>query len=273
MQSLTPAAIRELLAAHGCRPSRALGQHFLADPNLTAKIVRLADVAPGERVLEIGPGVGSLTVALCDAGAEVVALELDRHLLPVLHEVVGDRARVEEGDALDADFDRIMGEGPWVCVSNLPYNVATPLVVRLLEEFPQATRILVMVQREVGERLVAGPGTKAYGAVSVKVAYYAAARIVGSVAAGVFVPPPKVASALVRLDRHAAPPVSVPSPEELFRLVRTGFAQRRKTLRRSLAPALGERTEAVLRAAGVEPSARAEALDLADWARVCREAA
>ena len=135
------------------------------------------------------------------------------------------------------------------------------------------SRCLVMVQREVGERLVAGPGTKAYGAVSLKVAYYANARIVDTVAATVFVPPPNVASALVRLDRHAAPPVEVPSPDALFRLVRTGFAQRRKTLRRALAPALGDRTEAVLAAAGIDARARAEALDLADWARVSREAA
>jgi 16S rRNA (adenine1518-N6/adenine1519-N6)-dimethyltransferase len=161
----------------------------------------------------------------------------------------------------------------WACVSNLPYNVATPMVVRLLEEFPAMSRCLVMVQREVGERLVAGPGTKAYGAVSLKVAYYANARIVDTVAATVFVPPPNVESALVRFDRHACPPVDVPSPDALFKLVRAGFAQRRKTLRRSLASALGDRTEAVLAAAGIDARTRAEALDLDDWARLCREAA
>jgi 16S rRNA (adenine1518-N6/adenine1519-N6)-dimethyltransferase len=279
MRSLTPGAVRDLLAAHDRRPSRALGQHFLADPNVARKIVRLADVGAPDRVLEIGPGVGSLTVALAETGAHVVALELDRHLLPVLDEVVGDAPNVEvaHGDALDADLDALMG-GPneaseWACVSNLPYNVATPMVVRLLEEFPAMSRCVVMVQREVGERLVAGPGTKAYGAVSLKVAYYAKARILDTVAATVFVPPPNVESALVRLDRHAAPPVAVRSPDALFALVRTGFAQRRKTLRRSLAPALGERTEAVLAAAGIDARARAEALDLDDWARLCREAA
>jgi 16S rRNA (adenine1518-N6/adenine1519-N6)-dimethyltransferase len=275
MRSLTPGAVRDLLAAHDRRPSRALGQHFLADPNLARKIVRLADVGPSDRVLEIGPGIGSLTVALAETGAHVVALELDRYLLPVLDEVVGDAPNVEvaQGDALVADLDALMGSHEWACVSNLPYNVATPMVVRLLEEFPAMSRCLVMVQREVGERLVAGPGTKAYGAVSLKVAYYANARIVDTVAATVFVPPPNVESALVRFDRHAAPPVEVPSPDALFHLVRTGFAQRRKTLRRALAPALGDRTEAVLAAAGIDGWARAEALDLADWARVCREAA
>ena len=273
MQSLTPSAIRELLDTHGCRPSRALGQHFLADPNLAAKIVRLADVGPGDPVLEIGPGLGSLTLALRAAGAEVVALELDRYLVPVLAEVVGESVRIVEGDALTVDLDDVLDDRSWTCVSNLPYNVATPLVVRLLEEFPRVTRCLVMVQKEVGERMVAGPGTKAYGAVSVKIAYYGTARMVGTVAATVFVPPPKVASALVRIDRHPAPPVSVPSADALFGLVRSGFAQRRKTLRRSLAPVLGERTEAVLAAADIAPTARAEVLDLDDWARLCREAA
>lgn len=278
MPPLTPGSVRDLLAAHGCRPSRALGQHFLAEPNLARKIVRLADVAEGDRVVEIGPGIGSLTVALAEAGAQVVALELDTHLLPVLAEVVADaghdgHVEVVHGDGLNADFRALTDGAEWVCVSNLPYNVATPMVVRLLEEFPEMTRCLVMVQREVGERLVAGPGTKAYGAVSVKVAYYAEARIVGTVAATVFVPPPAVASALVRLDRRPAPPVDVPSTDALFALVRAGFGQRRKTLRRSLQPALGGRTEAVLDAAGIDHRTRAEALTLDDWARVCREAA
>ena len=275
MRSLTPGAVRDLLAAHDRRPSRALGQHFLADPNLARKIVRLADVGANDRVLEIGPGVGSLTVALAETGAHVVALELDRSLLPVLDEVVGDASNVEvaQGDALVADLGALMGTDEWACVSNLPYNVATPMIVRLLEEFPAMSRCLVMVQREVGERLVAGPGTKAYGAVSLKVAYYANARIVDTVAATVFVPPPNVESALVRLDRHAAPPVDVPSTDALFTLVRAGFAQRRKTLRRALAPALGDRTESVLAAAGIDARARAEALVLDDWARLCREAA
>jgi 16S rRNA (adenine1518-N6/adenine1519-N6)-dimethyltransferase len=274
MPSLTPGTVRDLLAAHGCRPSRALGQHFLADPNLARKIARLAEVHAGEVVVEIGPGVGSLTLALAKTGARVIALELDRHLLPILHEVLdGTDVEVVAGDALTVDFGALTGGDEWICVSNLPYNVATPIVVRLLEEFPAMTRALVMVQREVGERLVAEPGTKACGAVSVKVAYYAQARIVGTVPPTVFVPPPKVASALVRLDRRAAPPVDVPSADALFELVRVGFGQRRKTLRRALEPVLGERTEAVLAAAGVDGRRRAESLTLADWAGLCREAA
>ncbi len=181
--------------------------------------------------------------------------------------------RVEVGDACTVDLERLLGtgSGAWACVSNLPYNVAVPVVMRLLEDVRSVERILVMVQREVGERLAAGPGDQQYGAVSVKVAYFAEATVVGLVPPTVFIPRPKVDSALVRLLRRPAPPVTVPSPDELFVLVRAGFAQRRKMLRRSLLPVLGDRTPAVLTAAGVEPTARAEALGLEQWAAVAPE--
>jgi 16S rRNA (adenine1518-N6/adenine1519-N6)-dimethyltransferase len=158
-------------------------------------------------------------------------------------------------------------------VSNLPYNVAVPVVVRLLEEADSIEHILVMVQREVGDRLAAGPGDEQYGAVSVKVAFFAEAQVVGLVPPTVFMPRPKVDSALVRLRRRSGPPVSVPSTDGLFTLVRAGFAQRRKMLRRSLAPVLGDAAPDVLEAAGVAPTARAEALGLDDWAAVARSAA
>jgi len=274
--------VRGLLAEHGVRPSRALGQNFLADPNTARRIVALAGVGPGDRVLEIGPGIGSLTVALVDTGAEVVALEIDRHLVPLLEAVVAGmpNVRVVRDDALTVPWDAVLGpDSPddpaqtWHCVSNLPYNVATPVVVRLLEECPRVMHLLLMVQREVGERLAAGPGDDAYGAVSVKVAYYTTARVVGTVPATVFFPTPKVESALVRLERRPAPPVDVPSPDALFTIVRAGFAQRRKMLRSALRPLLGARTEAVLTAAGVRPDARAEVLGLDEWAALARQAA
>jgi 16S rRNA (adenine1518-N6/adenine1519-N6)-dimethyltransferase len=263
-----------LLREHGIHPSRALGQNFLSDPNTARRIVRLAELEPGARVLEIGPGLGALTVALADAGASVHALEIDRHLVPILQAVLGDRpsVTVEQGDALTWDF-AALGDAPWVCVSNLPYNVATPVVARILEEAPHMTRMLLMVQREVGERLVAQPGSRTYGAVSVKVAYHATSRIVGAVPPTVFVPRPRVESALVMITRRPQPPVEVPSYDALFALVSAGFAQRRKMLRRALVPALGERTETVLVAAGIEPSQRAEALDLESWAALARSAA
>lgn len=270
--SLTPSSIKALLEAHGVRPSRALGQNFLADPNTAGRIVRLAGTEPGARVVEVGPGAGSLTVALRAAGASVVALELDRHLVPVLDEVLdGLDVRVVSGDALTVDWHGLLGGEPgWAMVSNLPYNVATPVLVRALEEAPMIDRFLVMVQREVGERLAAGPGDHAYGAVSVKVAYHADARVVGYVPATVFVPRPKVESALVRLVRRERPPVEVPDRDRLFVLVRAGFATRRKTLRRALAPVLGDRTETLLAAAGIDPSARAETLGLPEWAALAR---
>lgn len=273
MAPFTPVSVRALLADHDLHPSRALGQHFLTDPNTARRIVRLAELDPGMNVLEIGPGLGSLTVALADAGTRVRALEIDRHLVAVLEQTLAGRNDVDvvAGDALTFDLATLDGDR-WACVSNLPYNVATPIVVRLLEDAPQVSRLLVMVQREVGERLAAGPGDPAYGAVSVKVGYYATARVVGFVSPTVFVPQPKIESVLVRLDRHAEPPVPVPSTETLFRLVRAGFAHRRKMLRGALRPVLGDRTEAALVAAQIAPTDRAESLDLHAWATLAREA-
>lgn len=272
MPLLTRAGVRALLAEHGLRPSRALGQNFLADPNTARRIVRLAGVDAGDRVLEIGAGVGSLTLALLERDCRVLALELDRKLQHALEQVVegyGD-VRVISGDALAIDLGALLDAGQWRCVSNLPYNVATPVVIRLLEEATSVESALVMVQREVGDRLVAAPGSAAYGAVSVRVAYYAHAKIVGMVPRTVFVPAPKVDSALVDLVRRDAPPVEVPSPERLFELVRAGFAHRRKMLRRTLPAVLGERTLSVLRDAAVDPQARPESLGLAEWAALAR---
>jgi len=282
---LSPTDVRGLLAAHDLRPSRALGQNFLADPNTARRIVRLAGVGPGDRVLEVGPGIGSLTVALAEAvmpGGEVVALELDRHLLPVLAEVVGDlpQVRVIQGDALVADFGLLLGPpeaaataaGGWTMVSNLPYNVATPLMARLLDGVPALGVLSVMVQKEVAERLAAPPGTPACGAISVKVAYHATAAVVGVVPPTVFLPRPKVDSAVVRFERRPSPPVDVPSPDALFTLARAGFAQRRKSLRQALRPLLGARAEEVLSAAGIPSLTRAEALTLDQWAVLARAA-
>jgi len=277
MVMLTPATVQALIAEHGISPKKSLGQNFLADPNTARRIVALAEVAPDDLVVEIGPGIGSLTLALLDAGATVLAVELDARLAGVLESVLEDtglRAEITIADALEIDWPAVLADrGPWACVSNLPYNVAVPVVVRVLEEAPGVDRLLVMVQREVGERLAAGPGDEQYGAVSVKVAYYAEAAVVGIVPPTVFVPRPKVDSVLVQMRRRPAPPVTVPSEAELFTLVRAGFAQRRKMLRRALVPVLGDRAEAVLTEAGVEPTARAEVLGLEQWAAVARSAA
>lgn len=279
MQLLSPADVVALLDAHGLRPRRALGQHFLADPNTARRIVRLAGVRPGDRVLEIGPGIGSLTLALAEVAAEVLAIEIDRSLLPPLAqslEGVGN-VRVVDADALTVEYGSLLGTGaagidvpPWRMVANLPYNVATPLVMRMLTDVQAVDQMLVMVQREVGERWVAQPGSRVYGAVTVKIAYYAQAESVGDVPPTVFIPRPKVVSTLVRLRRWASPPVEVPSTERLFALVHAGFAQRRKMLRRSLRVALGADLDRVLGLAGVDPRARAETLGLPEWASLAR---
>jgi 16S rRNA (adenine1518-N6/adenine1519-N6)-dimethyltransferase len=270
------AEVHALLLANDLHPSRALGQNFVADGNTVRRIVRLAGIVPGQPVVEIGAGLGSLTLALAEAGAWVTAVEIDRQVLPVLRAQVEPLGvRVVEADALTLDWDELLGppsSGPeWSLVANLPYNVAVPLVIRVLEEAPRIRSLLVMVQREVGERLAARAGDDAYGAVSVKVAYWASASLVGRVSASVFIPRPRVESVLVRLDRHPDRPDNredgpgSDSYERLFGVVRAGFAHRRKMLRRSLEGRVGP--EAFV-AAGIPPTARAEELSLAQWERL-----
>lgn len=266
--TLTRREVVERLARHGLHPSRALGQNFVVDPNTVRRIARLSGVGPGDQVVEIGAGLGSLTLALLETGAAVTAVEVDRHLLGPLREVVEPAgARVVAGDALRLDWDDLVGDGTWTLVANLPYNIATPLVADLLDAVPTITAMLVMVQREVGERLAAGAGEAAYGAVSVKVAYWADAKVVGRVPPTVFLPQPKVDSALVAITRRAQPAVdpALVGPERLFGVVRAAFGQRRKMLRRSLAGIVSDRA---YQEAGVAPEARPQELDVAAWGRL-----
>jgi 16S rRNA (adenine1518-N6/adenine1519-N6)-dimethyltransferase len=255
----------DLLDRHGVRPSRALGQNFVVDPNTVRRIARLAGISRGDPVVEVGSGLGSLTLALVEAGADLTTVELDQHLLPVLREVLDGadpRPRIVHGDALTLDWhDLLAGRGRWQLVANLPYNIATPLVLDVLDGVPDVDRMVVMVQREVGERLAATPRTSAYGIPSVKVAYWADAQIVGRVGPNVFLPRPKVESVLVRIVRRPLPATPA-DPARLFTLVRTGFGQRRKMLRRSLAGLVGA---ADFARAGVAPEARAEELDVRQW--------
>ena len=264
---------RELLSRHGLRPRPSLGQHFLVDPNTIRKIVRLAGVSPRELIIEVGAGVGALTVALADAGAEVVAIEQDQRLEPALIDVVGDlpAVSVQWGDALAVDYDRLLGGRHARLVSNLPYQIATPLVLAMLEEVPGVTELIVMVQEEVGERFVAGPGDDAYGGVSAKVAYLSDARIEFKVSREVFMPKPDVESVVVRLTRRADPPVAG-DRDRIFAVIDAGFATRRKTMRNALRGA-GldvEVVESALADAGVDGSVRAERLGLPEFAAVAR---
>lgn len=262
--------VRDLAARHGIRPSKKLGQHFLLDPNLARAIAADAGVEPGSRVVEVGAGIGSLTVALADAGAaDVLAIEFDRALLPALTEAVASRpaVRILHADATKLDWGATLGEGPWILCANLPYNVGTTIVLDVLQEVPAVTRMVVMLQREVGERLVAGPGEEAYGAVSVRVAYRAHASLLRRVRPEVFWPRPAVGSVLVRLDRLPAPPVVV-DEAGLWRVVNEAFAQRRKTMRSAVRRLGAADPEAVLLAAGIASTARPEELSLADFARL-----
>ena len=264
--TLTRRELSAILSANGLHPSRALGQNFVADPNTVRRIARLAGVGPGDSVLEIGAGLGSLTLALADTGAAVTAIEVDRHLIGPLTEVVGPRGvSVHRADALSADYGSLLQGAPAVVVANLPYNVATPVVLHLLEAVPLVTRMLVMVQREVGERLAASARDEAYGAVSVRVRYFADARVVGRVPATVFLPRPRVESALVELVRLARVRVDpgVVAEAPLFEVVRAAFAHRRKMLRGSLAEWA---TAGVFERAGVDPTRRPEELSLEEFA-------
>jgi 16S rRNA (adenine1518-N6/adenine1519-N6)-dimethyltransferase len=255
-----------LLSSHGLSPSRALGQNFVVDANTVRRIARLAEVGPGDHVLEIGAGLGSLTLALAETGARVSAMEVDRHLIVPLRDVLdGTGVIVVHADALHADYRSILDDEKATVVANLPYNIAMPLVLHLLETVPQVTRMLVMVQLEVGERLAAGAGDEAYGAATVRLQYFATARIVGRVSPTVFLPRPRVESALVEVRRRAQVAIDPRyAPEaDIFEVVRTAFAQRRKMLRRSLAdwsdPGVFERS-------GVEATRRPEELTLEQFA-------
>lgn len=268
------ATVRRLLDEHSLAPRRDLGQNFVGDPNTVRKIAAFARVGADDHVVEVGAGLGSLTLALAESGANVTAIEVDRGIVPVLREVVGqlegaERIRVVEGDAMNLDWSEVLDpsvEGGWTLVANLPYNIATPLVCDVLDEVPHVTRIVALVQREVAERFAATPRTSAYGAVSVKVAYWGTARVLGLVPSSVFFPRPKVESAVVEITRHAAPATpSELSPEAVFELVRAGFGQRRKMLRRSLHGIVGP---ADFERADVEPTARPEELDLDAWCRL-----
>ena len=259
--------IRGLLNQGDLAPRRDLGQNFVADPNTVRRIASLARVGPGSHVIEIGAGLGSLTLALAETGANVTAVEVDGGIVPVLREVLAksgaDNTDVVHGDAMSIDWDELLPPDlSWVLVANLPYNVGTPLVCDLLDTVPQISRMLVMVQREVAERFGASPRTSAYGAVSVKTAFWGRACVVGSVPASVFVPRPNVESALVEIERTSPPDTDA---DLFFELVKAAFNQRRKMLRRSLS---GRVDNDEFAAADVAPTARPEELDVDDWVRL-----
>jgi 16S rRNA (adenine1518-N6/adenine1519-N6)-dimethyltransferase len=271
---LGPADVRRLAAELGLRPTKRWGQNFVVDANTVRRIVRTAAVGIDDVVLEIGPGLGSLTLGLLAGARRVVAVEIDPILAGQLPKTVAalapdlaPRLDIIAADALTVEA--LPGPAPTMLVANLPYNVAVPVVLHALERWPSLRRGLVMVQAEVAARLAAAPGSRVYGVPSVKVAWWAAARRAGSVPRGVFWPVPNVDSALVALERRE-PPAAEVSRQRVFAVVDAAFAQRRKSLRAALAGVAGSpaAAEVALRAAGLDPRARGEALSVTDFARL-----
>ncbi len=253
--------VKALLKRHGVSPDKRLGQHFLADPNITRKIARLAEVGPGDRVVEVGPGTGTLTAALEQTGAAVTAIEVDHSLRPILEEVTN--ATLIFADAAELDLVQALGPGEWTFVSNLPYNVGTSIVLDALKAVPQIRRFVVMVQLEVAERLVAMPGSKTYGLPSVVTSLHGVGHIALRVPAQVFVPPPRVGSAVVVIDRRPAHRLTPRAIE----IAASAFNQRRKMLRKSLSGTFSD-PAAVAERAGLEPTVRPEDLDPTDFLRL-----
>jgi 16S rRNA (adenine1518-N6/adenine1519-N6)-dimethyltransferase len=272
---LGPAEVRELAARLEVNPTKKLGQNFVIDPNTVRRIVKLAGVEAGEQVVEIGPGLGSLTLGILEAGAAVVAVEIDGRLaaeLPATAEAMlgdaGSRLTVIHADALTVTEL----PDPARLVANLPYNVSVPVLLHFLEHFPSIRSGVVMVQSEVGERIAAAPGSKVYGSPSVKAAWYGDFRVAGRVSRQIFWPVPNVDSVLVGFTRAAEQPGDDELRRRVFRLVDGAFGQRRKMLRQSLSGVLGSSDRAidVLERAGVDPTARGERLIVDDFIAIAR---
>ncbi|GAA3605828.1 16S rRNA (adenine(1518)-N(6)/adenine(1519)-N(6)) -dimethyltransferase RsmA [Marihabitans asiaticum] len=274
VQLLGATAIRELAERYDVRPTKQWGQNFVVDANTVRRIVRVAGVRPSDVVLEVGPGLGSLTLAILEQAARAVVIEVDPTLAAALPETVATLAptRAEDLAVVQADALRVSelpGPAPTALVANLPYNVSVPVVLHLLETFPSIERVLVMVQLEVAERLAAAPGSRTYGVPSAKAAWYGEVTLAGTVARSIFWPVPNVDSGLVRIVRRDPPQTSA-SRTEVFACVDAAFAQRRKTLRAALKGWAGSAAaaEECLRAAGVDPQARGEQISIEGFAAV-----
>ena len=263
--------LKDMMEKHDLRPSKSLGQNFVVDPNTILKIIRAANIEKGEQILEIGPGLGSLTSQL-SATSKVVAIELDRYLIPALEEVLnhfGKRENVEivQEDAMKIDWQEFFAQrqGVWKMVANLPYNIATPLLVTLLENAPEIQAIYVMVQLEVGERFAASPKSKAYGIPSVKAQYWAETKVLGKVSPNVFLPVPKVDSAILQIIRKPSPPEV--NYANFSRLIQTAFQHRRKMIRKSLNKLVPLANFSI---AELSPQARPEELSVTDWVKLAK---
>ncbi len=272
----------QILQKHDFHFQKKFGQNFLIDTHVLEKILEAAGVQDGDFVLEIGPGIGTLTQYLCERAGRVLAVEIDSNLIPILKETLAGYSNVEivHGDILKQDIqaiaDRYNGGRPIKVVANLPYYITTPIIMELFESRVPLANVTVMVQREVAERMQAGPGTKAYGALSLAVQYYASPYLAANVPPNCFMPRPNVGSAVIRLDCLGRTPVEVKDERLMFRLIRASFNQRRKTLLNGLANggvlrAAKEEIEEGIRAAGLDPAVRGEKLGLAEFAALADE--
>jgi len=273
---LGPAEIRDLAEQLDLQPTKKLGQNFVVDANTVRRIVRIAGVEPGDEVLEVGPGLGSLTLGLLEAGARVTAVEIDPRLATQLPLTVAELApdATERLTVITADAMKVadLPGAPTRLVANLPYNVSVPVLLHLLQTVPSLQTALVMVQAEVGQRIAAGPGSKVYGSPSVKAAWYGSWSTAGQVSRQVFWPVPNVDSILVSFARADSLPGSEDERAEVFALVDGAFGQRRKMLRQALAEQLGGSAAASTRleAAGVDPTLRGEQLSMPDFLAIAR---
>lgn len=263
---------QHILRVFHLRASKKLGQNFLIDAAVVRGIVEAAELQEGDRVLEIGPGIGTLTQGLAESGAQVTAVELDKKLPAVLAETLKgyENVRIVQGDILKADIRELMGNAPFKVAANLPYYITTPILMALLEQRLPIRKIVTMVQKEVAERMIAPPGSKTYGALSVAVQYYTAPEIVLDVPPKSFIPAPEVDSVVIACKVRGEPPVTVRDEKLFFRVVKAAFGQRRKTLSNALKGAgfLKDEVQGALEKAGIEAARRGETLSLEEFAQL-----
>ncbi len=271
--ALSPLKAAAVLRRYGIRPRKGLGQNFLVSEGVRQQILEAAGLRPGEWVLEIGPGLGALTERLAESAAGVVAVEFDSRLMPILAEILGDRINVRliEGDILEIDLSSLLPAPGYVVVANIPYNITSALIRKLMEAEQAASRIVLTIQREVAERIVAPAGKMSLLALSVQL--YGEPRLVGVIPGGAFYPPPEVDSAILRVDMRPMDPQLGEHLPALFALARAGFGQRRKMLRNALASAVGlnaEQARALCASAGVDCTRRAQELTVEDWLKLAK---
>jgi len=280
MKLYSPATISELKNRHGFRLSKSLGQNFLTDKNIIDKIIEKSNIGETDLVIEIGPGIGVLTAAAAEAAGKVIAIEIDRNLIPILNETLREYDNIEilNNDVLKTDLREILEQNREIhgqktsgvkILGNLPYYITTPIIMKILEDRVPADSITIMLQKEVADRIKSAPGSRTYGALSVAVQYYCTVAHVVNAPKEIFVPQPKVDSTVIRLDLRKEKPVQLNSEETFFAVVKAGFGQRRKTLLNALTGVCGlakEEVAVVMAAAGIDPVRRAETLSLEEFA-------